>query len=223
MKDKGFTLVELLATMVILAILILIGTMTVSNIFDNSKTNYYKSLENTLSIAGNEYFNDNREDKPIDDYNFVDMDTLVNHEYMDELKTYDGKESCKSETGVYIYNDGNDNGYEVCLVCGDYKSGGDFCNGRKYGVIDIKGNINDKNGPYYNPVLSYSSTSWINAGSIWIHFDLSNSEGLKVTEYKIYEANTNKAYSTLFPIEEEVSLLPSYPIQKSSSLSSSSM
>ena len=75
MKDKGFTLVELLATMVILAVLILIGTMTVSNIFDNSKENYYKSLENTLSIAGNEYFNDNREDKPIDDYNFVDMES----------------------------------------------------------------------------------------------------------------------------------------------------
>ena len=80
MKDKGFTLVELLATMVILAILILVGTMTVSNIFDNSKDNYYKSLENTLSIAGNESFNDNREDKPIDDYNFADMETLVEHE-----------------------------------------------------------------------------------------------------------------------------------------------
>ena len=70
MKNKGFTLVELLATMVILAILILIGTMTVSNIFDNSKENYYKSMENTLGIAGNEFFNDNRDDKPIDDYNY---------------------------------------------------------------------------------------------------------------------------------------------------------
>ncbi len=187
MKDKGFTLVELLATMVILAILILIGTMTVSNIFDNSKNNYYKSLENTLSIAGNEYFNDNREDKPIDDYNFVNMDTLVSHEYMDELKTYDGKESCKSETGVYIYNDGNDNGYEVCLVCGDYKSPGEFCNGKKMGVINITGNINDPNGPAYNPLLSYSGTTWINASSVYIHFNLVD-EGVNVSKYKIYNS-----------------------------------
>ena len=39
MKDKGFTLVELLAAMVILALLIFVGTMTVSNIFDNTKDN----------------------------------------------------------------------------------------------------------------------------------------------------------------------------------------
>ena len=118
MKDKGFTLVELLAAMVILALLIFIGTMTVSNIFDNTKDNYYKSLENTLNIAGNEYFSDNRADRPIDDYNFVDMETLVEHEYMDELTTYDGKDKCSNETGVYIYNDGNENRYEACLVCG---------------------------------------------------------------------------------------------------------
>ena len=147
MKDKGFTLVELLAAMVILALLIFVGTMTVSNIFDNTKDNYYRSLENTLSIAGNEYFNDNREDRPIDDYNFVDMETLVSHEYMDELMTYDGKEKCSSETGVYIYNEGNENQYEVFLVCDEYKSEGVYCNGKKSGTIHITGNINDKNGP----------------------------------------------------------------------------
>ena len=190
MKDKGFTLVELLAAMVILALLIFVGTMTVSNIFDNTKDNYYKSLENTLSIAGNEYFNDNREDRPVDDYNFVDMETLVNHEYMEELKTYDGKDKCKSETGVYIYNEGNDNGYEVCLVCGEYKSEGVYCNGKKSGTIHITGNINDKNGPSYNPLLSYSGTKWINASNIWIHFSLID-EGINVSKYTIYNANGN--------------------------------
>ncbi len=190
MKDKGFTLVELLAAMVILALLIFVGTMAVSNIFDNTKDNYYHSLENTLSIAGNEYFNDNREDRPIDDYNFVDMDTLVNHEYMDELMTYDGKEKCKSETGVYIYNENSENKYEVCLVCGEYKSEGVYCNGKKSGTIHITGNINDKNGPSYNPLLSYSGTKWINASNIWIHFSLVD-EGIKVSKYTIYNANGN--------------------------------
>ena len=190
MKDKGFTLVELLAAMVILALLIFVGTMTVSNIFDNTKDNYYRSLENTLSIAGNEYFNDNREDRPIDDYNFVDMETLVSHEYMDELMTYDGKEKCSSETGVYIYNEGNENQYEVCLVCDEYKSEGVYCNGKKSGTIHITGNINDKNGPSYNPLLSYSGTKWINASNIWIHFSLVD-EGIKVSKYTIYNANGN--------------------------------
>ena len=190
MKDKGFTLVELLAAMVILALLIFIGTMTVSNIFDNTKDNYYKSLENTLNIAGNEYFSDNRADRPIDDYNFVDMETLVDHEYMDELTTYDGKDKCSNETGVYIYNDGDENRYEACLVCGEYKSEGTYCNGTKMGTIHITGNINDKNGPSYNPLLSYSGTKWINASNVWIHFNLTD-EGVNVSKYTIYNANGN--------------------------------
>ena len=192
MNRKGFTLVELLAAMVILAVLIFIGTMAVSSIFDNTKNNYYRSLENTLSIAGNEYFNDNRDDKPIDDYNFVDMETLVNHDYMEELKTFDGKSICNPKTGVYIYNDSETTGYEVCLVCGDYNSGGPFCTGTKLGTIKIAGNINTKNGKAYNPLLSYSSTKWVNAGSVWIHFSIEGKD-IKVSKYKIFNASTNKS------------------------------
>ena len=190
MKNKGFTLVELLAAMVILAILIMIGVMTVSNVFDNTKDNYYKSMENTLNIAGNEFFNDNRQEKPIDDYNFVDLATLQEHEYLEELMTYDNKEKCDPKSGVFIFNDNDHTGYEVCLICGDHKSKGDFCNGKKMGVIDVSGNVNEPNGPFYNPLLSYSGTSWINALSIYIHFNL-ETEGMSVSEYKIYNANTN--------------------------------
>ena len=195
MKDKGFTLVELLAAITILGILLFIGVVAITNVFDNSKVNYYKSMENTLSIAGNEYFNDNRDDKPIDDYNFVDIKTLENHNYIEELKTYDGKESCDSSSGVYIYNTDNGSGYEVCLICGDYKpKDGTYCGGTKYGTIHISGNINSANGPYYNPLLSYSGTSWINAGSIYIHFSY-KSEGEQLNNYKIYNANTNTFFS----------------------------
>ena len=45
MKNKGFTLVELLATIAILGILLTIGFMVVNNITDNTKISYYKSEE----------------------------------------------------------------------------------------------------------------------------------------------------------------------------------
>ena len=194
MNNKGFTLVELLATIAILGILIGIGTMVVNNITDNTKINYYKSEENTLAIAGNEYFNDNRDDKPIDDYNFVDLKTLQEHEYLEELKTHDGKELCSEESGVYIYND-NGTSYETCLICGDYRSPGPFCNGKRMGTIRISGNINTPDGPAYNPLLSYSGSSWVNASTVYIHFGYEDEEGKTVTSYKIYNGSSSTLYS----------------------------
>ena len=47
MKNKGFTLVELLTAIAILAILIVIGTMAISNIFDN----YPFMTENSLWLS----------------------------------------------------------------------------------------------------------------------------------------------------------------------------
>ena len=52
MKNKGFTLVEMLAVLVILGLLIGIGVFTVNNIKDNAEKNYYVSMEDTLKIAG---------------------------------------------------------------------------------------------------------------------------------------------------------------------------
>ena len=193
MKNKGFTLVELLATIAILGILLTIGFMVVNNITDNTKISYYKSEENTLAIAGNEYFNDNRDDKPIDDYNFVDLKTLQEHEYLEELKTYDGKEPCSEESGVYIYND-NGTSYETCLICGDYRSPGPFCNGKRMGTIKISGNVNTPDGPAYNPLLSYSGASWVNASTVYIHFGYEDEEGQTVTSYKVYNGSSSTLY-----------------------------
>ncbi len=193
MKNKGFTLVEMLAVLVILGLLIGIGVFTVNNIRDNAEKNYYVSMEDTLKIAGNDYFNDNREDRPIDDYNFVSLETLEDHEYLDVLKTYDKKEDCDKSSGVYIYNTETGNEYEVCLKCGIHKSTGLYCNGKKTGQIMITGSTNT--GSFYNPTLSYVGTPWSNASYINVTFKLMG-EDVSTNKFEIYNGNTNALDST---------------------------
>ena len=193
MKNKGFTLVEMLAVLVILGLLIGIGVFTVSNIKDNAEKNYYVSMEDTLKIAGNDYFNDNREDRPIDDYNFVSLETLEEHSYLDSLKTYDKKENCDKSSGVYIYNTENGNEYEVCLKCGIHKSTGLYCNGNKTGQIMITGSTNT--GGFYNPTLSYAGTPWTNASSVNITFTLMG-EDVTADKFEIYNGNNDKLDGT---------------------------
>jgi len=193
MKNKGFTLVEMLAVLVILGLLIGIGVFTVDRIKDNAEKNYYVSMEDTLKIAGNDYFNDNREDRPIDDYNFVSLETLEEHSYLDPLKTYDKKENCDKSSGVYIYNTENGNEYEVCLKCGIHKSTGLYCNGKKTGQIMITGSTNT--GGFYNPTLSYAGTPWTNASSVNITFTLMG-EDVKTDKFEIYNGNNDNLEGT---------------------------
>ncbi len=190
MKNKGFTIVELLAVILILALLMTVGMYTVTNINDNAETRYYETMENTLKIAGNDYFNDNRADRPIDDYNFISMNTLVDHEYMDSLTKYNSTDKCDVKSGIYIYNTSSGNEYEVCLICDDYKSDGAYCNGNKPGQIEVTGKTNT--GAYYNPVLSYSGTPWANVSSVDITYKLMGDD--TVGSYIVYNAENNREF-----------------------------
>ena len=191
-NNKGFTLVEMMAVLVILSLLIGIGIYTVNNIKRGAADNYYVSMEDTLKIAGNDYFTDNRGDRPIDDYNFVNLETLQNHEYLEQLRTYDKKSKCDPTSGVYIYNTDAGTDYEVCLKCGEFSSDGPYCRGEVPGQIMITGKTDL--GIPYNPLLSYIGTPWAKANSIDITFKLNTTDA--VTKYEIYNSNNNKLYST---------------------------
>ena len=54
--SKGFTLVELLATLVILSIVMGIGGLTITNIINKSKEKEYKLLIKEVKNAINEYY-----------------------------------------------------------------------------------------------------------------------------------------------------------------------
>ena len=160
---KGFTVVELIVTMVIIALLGGIGIISYNYIFDTASDNYYKTIENSLLLSGNEYFEKNREELPIKGYNIVALENLESGNYVSPVKDKKGGTCEKGD--VYVFRDSvtNTYDYEVCLKCLDYESDGKFCQGYVPGTINVSAKrVNT--GIRYNPLLSYKNVEVINEG-----------------------------------------------------------
>ena len=59
-RIKGFTLVELLAVIVILSLLLLLAVTTVSSQFKNSKDDLYDTQLNNIKLAAEMWGSDNK-------------------------------------------------------------------------------------------------------------------------------------------------------------------
>ena len=155
---KGFTIIELIVTLVIIAIIGGIGIISYNYIFSSASNNYYKTLENSLLLAGNEYFEKNREEKPIKGYSVVSMDNLIDGNYLSPLKDKQGGTCEKGD--VYITRDSNTNqyGYEVCLKCLDYESEGKFCKGYVPGSINVNAYLESEFPDNFQDLMSQISS-----------------------------------------------------------------
>ena len=121
MNKKGFTLVELLAVVVIIGIIAAIISPKVLRIIEDSKNKGYKEMENTIAMAAKEYIIDVYfEDE--DSY-IVDIDTLVDAGLMDYI--YDLGDPSFKCTGYALITDldgrGNSKGY---IQCKNYMTSG---------------------------------------------------------------------------------------------------
>ena len=65
MKKKGFTLIELLVAIVIIALLSGLGVVSYRSIFTTAEEKYYNAIESNLLLAGNDYFEDHRDELPV--------------------------------------------------------------------------------------------------------------------------------------------------------------
>ena len=146
MKEKGFTLVELLAVIVILSIILAIVVPTYRSYMASSRNRAFKQAENALKTSASdalaqcitnptgevlEYCKSHR---PPDNQYQCDVavgDELVKYNYIDPIADpyHSGKYCDMSKSYVYVSNktniDDEDNFdfvYKVCLVCGDRKS-----------------------------------------------------------------------------------------------------
>ncbi|MDD6224621.1 MAG: type II secretion system protein [bacterium] len=129
MSRKGFTLMELLAVIVILSIVLTLAISGVGQYIGRGKKSYYQGLESTILAAGRDYFLDYRSLLPreIGNTSVVTSNELILNKYLNKIVDEDKKE-CNAEIiaekiGKQEYH------YHVCLQCNErYVSAEESCN-----------------------------------------------------------------------------------------------
>lgn len=99
MNKKGFTLVELLATIAIMGIMSGIAIMGVGRIIRRSRINYYKAEKNMIEIAAKNYFADHRSllPKKANNKREIYVEILWTTKYLEkEPMSHNNKTTCLS-------------------------------------------------------------------------------------------------------------------------------
>lgn len=124
---KGFTLIELITTIVILGTIVLIAVPFFDRYVLKSNQIYYHNLEKTLQIAAEEYLNDYRLlPKYTGEAVLVTEKEILENKYLEQI--IDTKEErCTVKISSLKLNK-TDYKYEVCLKCGEnYNSDKNIC------------------------------------------------------------------------------------------------
>lgn len=118
-NNKGFTLVELLGTIVIIAIIAVIGLYAYTRYLDNAKTQAYDTLAKSAANAAGEYAMDHMES------NSVSIEELVEGEYLENnFDPAAQSQVCGGRVDIQHYKnyDGIDTEeYDVTLCCSGYQ------------------------------------------------------------------------------------------------------
>lgn len=133
MKNRyGFTLVEVLAVIVIISILSVLVIPNVTQYVAEGKDEFNKSLKHTLILAGKNFYADNKVRIPkkvgkITD--FVTASELASKNYLTGTFVDSDKNECTSKSYVVAVNDIYAVNYHACLTCGDknYTSDDEYC------------------------------------------------------------------------------------------------
>ena len=82
MKQKAFTLIELLAVIVILALIALVVFPAINNVLSDSKKDAYKSQINIIEKAAKEYYLEHINELPENGCNSVEISELISQGYI---------------------------------------------------------------------------------------------------------------------------------------------
>ncbi len=126
-NNKGLTLVELLAVVVIMGVLSSIAVTSVSKLLSRSAENYYKEQEDNVALAAKSYMNDHRNNLPFktgyDNSVTITLEILQETGYIKTVKDKSGNTCSASDSYVTITkNSTEDYTYKTHLKCSGYET-----------------------------------------------------------------------------------------------------
>ena len=200
----GFTLVEVLAVVIILSVLSIMVIPNVSEYVAQGKDEYNKSLKKTLTLAGKNFYSDNkvRIPKPVGVVtDFVTANELSSQNYLTGSFVDSDKNDCKSKSYVVAVNEISDVKYHACLTCGDknYSSDDEYCDAM---VRDIDSS-NPSDSGKSKVTCNVSAKDTDDGASVTI---TANSSKEKINKIIYYDTDTNKHKSLLTDSEYSMSI-----------------
>ena len=124
-KNKGFTLIEILAAVTILGVLSIVAIVSVNKVIQKSKQNHYITSEENIKMAGQSYVQQNRNYLPkvIGQKRRIPLKTLVDKNYIEQIKDYNGNDCDLNSSYVQVFKySQNDYSYITYLDCPVYNS-----------------------------------------------------------------------------------------------------
>lgn len=145
MKDKkGFTLIEVLAVIVILAVIAGLIIPNIKRYKDKGNKEYYDKLKDNIVLAVKDYYSNHPEELPRGQVTDVDgvevrlyktelsLQNLINNNYLtNEVVDTDDNSCVKPESKVVVTNMNGEYTYQLCYLC-DGKLGSDNSDVCKY-------------------------------------------------------------------------------------------
>ena len=123
-NKKGYTLIEILAVVIILGILLLIAVPAINKQLNQFRVDYYSKVESSGKAAGKDYISDKRYSKPTKllHSKVVKLEVLEREGYLsDEVKDYVGEKCDAYETSysyfIVVKTGDKKFEYATCLKC----------------------------------------------------------------------------------------------------------
>lgn len=195
--DKNaFTLVEIIAAVIVMGIIAIIAVPSVIRYINDSTETTFLSYENSMRDAARNHvikcISENDPDCLLPEQGekkLVYLSDLVNSGYIDDMKDPNSDNFCESEISyVEITNSGEaDFKYTACLYCGKYKTEDVACTSYS----------NDDDDPVCGTVTG-GSTKWTNTNrKITVQCSDSSSGCISNTFSKTFNTTTKDSYITI--------------------------